>query len=304
MKKVIDFGKYKVEDVPTALLTACDESKKKLEPFYWRDILFKPTYGNGNETFVKNYFADIKGLKVVLEDDKLFINNSLHKFFKGDNYSDFSRSELIQSIDLLSDNLGVCDKSIIPNFLEFGINTSFSDVTSYLYSMALYKGKNFYPMKKKSVEYGRKVEMCEVYAKAYDKSKEFLLHNKIPCPINDLLRVEIGLKGKRQLSFIPSLADLKKEETLRILQQKLLYYFEHIEFDEYYNLEGISYRDLELLYAGKNPEFWENYRKSNTEVCKKRRQQYRKLCSERSVVGLKDEVILKIKEKTELLISN
>lgn len=304
MKTVIDFGKYKVEDVPPTLLTVCDESKKEFEPFYWRDILFKPTYGKGNKIFMKNYVADIRGLKVVLEDDMLFISNSLHKFFKGDNYSDFTRSELIESIDLLSDNLGVSDDSIVPTFLEFGINTSFLDVTAYLDSMALYKGKSFYPMKKSSVEYGRKVEMCEVFAKAYDKSKEFLLHYKIPCPINDLLRVEIGLKGKRQLSFIPSLADLKKEETLRLLRQKLLYYFELIEFDECYNLQGISNRDLELLYAGKNPEFWKDYRKSNTEVSKKRRQEYKKLCSERAMIGLKDEAIQKIKEKTEFLINN
>lgn len=304
MKKVIDFGKYKVENIPTALLKVYDDNKKGIDPFFWRGILFKPTFGRGNTIFVKNYVADFQGLKLVLEDDKLFISNSIHKFFKGDNYSDFTHSELIQSIDLLSDKLGVSDELIVPTFLEFGINTSFSDITTYLESIAIYKGKSFAPMKKGSVAYGRKLEMHEVYTKAYDKSKEFLLHYKNPCPINDLLRVEIGLKGKRQLSFIPSLADLKKEETLRLLQSKLLYYFELIEFDECYNLQRISNRDLELLYAGKNPVFWKDYRKSNTEVSKKRKQDYKKLCSERRMIGLKDEAILKIKEKTEFLISN
>ncbi len=304
MKKVIDFGKYNVKDVPPALLKIYDKSKAEFEPFYWRGILFKPTYGRGNKIFVKNYAADHQGLKVVLEEDIIHISNSLHKFFKGNNYSDFTRSELIASIDLLSDSLGVSDQLILPTFLEFGINTTFSDMTAYLNSMALYKGKNFYPMKKNSVEYGKKVEMCEVYAKAYDKSKEFLLHNKITCPINDLLRVEIGLKGKRQLSIIPNLADLKKKETLLLLQQKLLYYFKFIEFDEFYNLQGISNRDLELLYAGKNPEFWKDYRRLNIEVGKKRRQEYKKICREREIVGLKDEAIQQIQEKTNFLINN
>ena len=303
---MIDFGKYNVIELPKELLQIHDKSSKNKQPFYWREILFKPVFGNGNDVFISKYTADIRGLRLGLRENQLVISNSLHKFFKGNNYSDFTRSELIQSIDLLSDILGIKSTLIMPAIIEYGINEKISDIDNYLNSILNYKGKQIGVMRKKSSEYGRKLEMEQVYIKAYDKTKETWFHYKQRLTIDNsnLLRAEIGLIGKKQLSFIPNLNALKNIDTLKILQKKLLYYFEFIELNESYNLNNISNRDLELLHAGQNPLFWKDYKKVNYECSKKRKQQYKKICSDKRNVGLREEVIQKIKEKAEYLIEN
>ncbi len=303
---MIDFGKYNVSELPKDLLQIHEKSCKSKEHFYWREILFKPVFGNGNDVFISKYTADIRGLRVSLRENKLVISNSLHKFFHGNNHSDFTRSELIQSIDLLSDILGVKSTLITPAIIEFGINEKISDVDNYLNSISNYKGKQIGVMRNKSSEYGRKLEMEQVYIKAYDKTKETWFHYKRRLTIenSNLLRVEIGLIGKKQLSFIPNLSALTNIDTLKILQKKLLYYFELIQLNENFNLNNISNRDLELLHAGKSPFFWKEYKKVNYESSKKRKQQYKKICSDKRIEGVREEVIEKIKEKTEYLIEN
>src|SRR5688572_20689289 len=74
---------------------------KTKETFYWKGILFKPVYGKGNEEFIKKYIGDYKELRFELENENLSVSNSLHKFYKGNNYTDFSFTEIKAAISEL-----------------------------------------------------------------------------------------------------------------------------------------------------------------------------------------------------------
>lgn len=129
--------------LPQDLVHICKKNLREKEPFYWKDILFKPVYGKGNEEYVIKFTAEIRDLKLELKPHELIISNSLHKFFKGNNYSDFTRAELIKSIELLSNTLGIKETLIVPIKMEFGVNCEFNLVDDYIGSILNYKGKPF-----------------------------------------------------------------------------------------------------------------------------------------------------------------
>lgn len=297
---MIDCIQCKVEKVPISLLKARDKALLEKQAFTWNDIDFVPEYANSR--YIKKYIAEIKGIKIDLYDNTLKISNSLHKFFKGNNYSDFSYSEIIQSIDLMEDILQITASKMKPTKLEFGINEFFDDWQTILGSINHYKHKEFDKMKSKSKCYGKKLRMEQVYIKVYDKLEQVYLQNRERISPN-MLRLEIGLLGK-ELSFIPNMEALKQFDILNKLKEKFLYYFDKIIFDEPYNLDKIENRDLELFFAGENPKFWTEYTKQNKEVAKKRKQKYSKIRKERVLPNLHKSVMDKATSKLNFLFRN
>lgn len=184
-------------------LKARDKALLEKQAFTWNNIDFVPEYTNSR--YIKKYISEIKGIRLDLYDNTLKISNSLHKFFKGNNYSDFYYSEIIQSIDLLGNILQITAPKMKLTKLEFGINEFFDDWQTILGSINHYKHKEFDKMKSKC--YGKKLRMEQVYIKIYDKSEQVYLQNREKINPN-MLRLEIGLLGK-ELSFIPNMEALK-----------------------------------------------------------------------------------------------
>lgn len=297
---MIDYIQCKVEEVPISLLKARDKALVEKQTFTWNDIDFVPEYTNS--CYIKKYIAKIEGIRIELYDNTLKISNSLHKFFKGNNHSDFYYSEIIQSIDLLGNILQISPSKMYITKLEFGINQFFDNYQVILNSINHYKNKEFDKMKSKSKCYGMKLSMEEVYIKIYNKSEQVYFLNRERISPN-ILRLEIGLSGK-QLSFIPNVEALKHFDILNKLKEKFLYYFDKIVFDEAYNLDKIENRDLELLYAGENPKFWTEYSRQNREVAKKRKQKYNKIRKERVIPNLHKNVMDKTTSKLNFLFRN
>lgn len=59
------------------------------EPFDINGIYFKPIW---HENGYKSYNAVLDNLKLNILNDRLSINNSWHKYYKGNNYSDYALS--------------------------------------------------------------------------------------------------------------------------------------------------------------------------------------------------------------------
>lgn len=85
-------------------------------------------------------------------------------------------------------------------------------------------------MRKKSSEYGRKLQMGQVYLKTYNKSREVWLNNRLLLS-STVIRIEMGLMDSKQLKFIPNLNTLKDINILKTLRRKLLDYFNRIQLD-------------------------------------------------------------------------
>ena len=74
-------------------------SSESYESFYWKELYFTPKFKKG---FLNSFESDFKGLKIILYEDKIRITNSLHKFYKGNKHSDFTFSELTDSINIIT----------------------------------------------------------------------------------------------------------------------------------------------------------------------------------------------------------
>lgn len=136
---MIDFQFSKVTRVPKDLLGECFISEENSTPFEWRGILFKPIYQNGNKLSVKKFEADIDGIRLSMRGNELTVSNSLHKFQKRNNYSDFTHSELVESIDKLSNILGVNSNLFKLSKLEIGVNIETQYVDKVLQNKSHYK---------------------------------------------------------------------------------------------------------------------------------------------------------------------
>ena len=144
-------------------------SSESYEPFYWKDLCFTPKFKKG---FLNGFESEFKGLKVILYEDKIRITNSLHKFCKGNNYSDFTFSELTDSINLITNYFEIEASQFVIRKLEYGFNiTTPQPAKEYLNLFAEYHSREFEKMKHKHIFYGRKCVMSEYALKVYDKSQ-------------------------------------------------------------------------------------------------------------------------------------
>ncbi|SMC75526.1 hypothetical protein [Moheibacter sediminis] len=299
---MIDYQVSKVTHLPKDLLDRYYRSEKNMIPFEWRGTMYKPIYHSGNELLVKSFNAELEGIRLNLRNDELIVSNSLHKFQKENNYSDFAHSELVESIDRLSEFLGINSKLFKLSKLEIGVNTETEYADEYWNSILHYKNKPFNSMLKGTKAYGKKIIMEQISVKSYNKTTENYLHYGEAIRRN-LLRTEIELRGKKQMVVAPNLESLKSKDVICKLRTKFLYYFERIIFDELFDLKGIKNQDLELLFAGKNSDYWKTFRKVNMESYKKRKQKYNRLHSERKIESFNDEIFLQIIQKMDYLIN-
>lgn len=129
---MIDLGRYKIASPPKELISKSKKEEEK-EPFSWNGMLFKSVYGKGNNPYVSKFIANARGLRLDLRNEELTVSNSVHKFLKGINYSDFTFFELLESINLLSDMIKTDSALIQPFCLEFEVNLDAAN-TFYCYN--------------------------------------------------------------------------------------------------------------------------------------------------------------------------
>ena len=73
-------------------------------PFVYSGITYYPEYAND---IIYRYCARLKNLVLYLYHDKIVLRNSLHKYWNGHNYGDFTLTELKSAIESLNDEMGV-----------------------------------------------------------------------------------------------------------------------------------------------------------------------------------------------------
>ena len=239
------------------------------EPFYWKELCFTPKFKKG---FLNGFESEFKGLKIILYEDKIRITNSLHKFCKGNNYSDFTFSELTDSINLITNYFEIEASQFVIRKLEYGFNiTTPQPAKEYLNLFAEYHSREFEKMKHKHIFYGRKCVMSEYALKVYDKSQQVKIMNNVLIPANTL-RVEFCYNQKRKLpKTIRTLSDLADNNKIRDLYKDLKDSFSKVTFSEEVDFSSMSDEDRMLFYASLHPDFIkveEKLNKSNAKIIK------------------------------------
>jgi len=245
------------------------------------NTLFYPHYNKEGKYLY--HWANIQNNLVAKIDKRrnevMTIENSLHKFWHGNNFEDFTFSEILQAIDQIEKILNIPSRFLKFKKVEIGINIE-NNISSFDL-LKSYKMNDFDRMRSGKKVYGKKIFLTDFDIKYYNKFMETELSqrtnmidsNSVFIPKN-LYRFEIGYKRMRPLEgILTRLSDLRDIKTLQKLGHKLLDTFNLIDMHKDYNFSVLSPRERELVFAGMNSEFWE-IEKINENTRKDKRRKY------------------------------
>lgn len=192
---MIDWVKTKVEIPPNRIPENVLHQNKA--PFQWQGITFYPANGfafNADAKSVKE--NGLGGLHLEIKGERypyLMVSNSLHKFYHdGINHNDFTRTQLIESIETLSDYLGFdFYRAQLVGKLEFAVNVSVPSPSDYIENQIRYKHIEPITMKKNNKVYGKYFELTSYKVKTYSPSIAAEIQRNPKPPETSIMRTEI-----------------------------------------------------------------------------------------------------------------
>ncbi len=253
-------------------------SYNSFKPFEWRELLFYPKYTKGK---LRGFESDYNGFRVFLYYDRIELSNSIHKFHKGNNYTDFTLSELMDAINTICVKFGIEANRWEIKKLEFGLNIlTVKKADHYLDLIYQYKNREFEKMKAKHITYGKKFFMSEYAIKIYDKYVQTKKMYNVIIPENTL-RVEFCYNQKRKLpKQIKFLSDLQDKDKFKELYNDLNVAISKIIFNDEVNVSNSTKEERVLFFASFNSKLLKVEERINKVEAKEMKQKI-KLLKER-----------------------
>ncbi len=233
-----------------------------------RDLQFVSTYNRATSELYPTCLATVHNLKLTIKGKNLIIEGSLHKYSNlgKHNYSDFTYSDLLESIDKICSKLQLDAKDFILQQLEFGINVQLPFKTNtVLNNLLIYQGN---PICKGAIKNGdfRSVDLHEYRLKAYDKALQYGLDSP-------LMRFEVHITKMRQIQStnIKTLDDLRNQSKLVQLAKILINRWDNVLlFDWTIDLERLKESDKIFYYQVQNKKYWLELNKNQRNKMKER----------------------------------
>lgn len=228
------------------------------ESFIYNDIVFHPKY-DPKTGYVQYYHTKIDNLWLKVSEGELTINNSWHKYYKGNNYEDYTLSEIMLTYERLSKklNFDIINAKLVRIAYGLVINTK-PDINYN--NWKLFRTTLPSPMKKNTKTYGMKFVMTDYSIKGYDKTAEVWMHNKKKIEDN-YFRVEVEVKNMKHLRKrkhqinIYSLGDVLKYENMQLLMSDLLKKYDVIEKELFYDYSILDKKQRSILSMMKDLPF-------------------------------------------------
>ena len=166
--------------------------------FIYHDLLFIPGYNTAGEIY--KYTSTIRNLRITYfpASTLWYIENSLHKFIDGCNYTDISLSKLKLAIEELSENLDLNILEARIKKIECGCNIFVPDADAACMRLESYKGKQFQPQWYNGKAYGGSSYFNNYVIKGYNKTIQVKALDGITIP-NNLFRWEVKYKSMNAL---------------------------------------------------------------------------------------------------------
>lgn len=245
-----------------------------------------------------------KNLLITLVKDELRITNSIHKFSKANNYSNFTYNELFESITKIEKLTEISASKFEIKKLEFGLNIEVPFKTeNYLLNFSDYKGKNPEKMMSSNTSYGIKYFFTEYNIKIYDKEKQVKICDRINIDQN-LLRIEIQYSKQRKLSVINYLSELKEKNKLRELFNSFKKIIEKINCKGDEDFTNFKNSERELYFAGSNDRYWANLRAHNINTFKNNRKRYKDIQQNVNIKDFISSIMDTLNKKFNILIDS
>lgn len=252
-----------------------------------------------NETAeVKEKNAQYRSLRFrIFPTGLVLISGSLHKYWKGDNYSDFTYSDLVACIADLRDRFNIDPATARLENVEFGVNVStLFDPFDFCDHVVAHKGMAFSNYRTDGgLEIGFEACRQQYHLKIYDKGRQYHLADRI-------LRFEIAVKKMCLLKDLPVkyLADLERPEVLTGLGKFIDQTFQELIISDRVNHAKLSINQQKLYDLCRNPKSWPHF---SDKVRYKRKIAFRRLIAQVGQNQWQGAAAILIRDKWAMLLS-
>ena len=242
------------------------------KPVEFNNIIYYPKKSNNNE-YVIYYQAKVKNLIVRMNNDTITIINSFHKFFKGNNYTDYSLNQIEATCVDVCNAIGVDILNAKIKKIAYGLvikTNAKKNYDSWLY----HKSTKPSLMTNRGRVYGAKFHKTDFNIKGYDKSLESKLHDQVKIDF-DLFRFEVEVINMKNLwkrknpIRIYTVKDLFSYEVVQYLMEDLINKYEEIEKELIYDYSLLNKEQRSVLSIMKNNSLRSFLRKSENKTYKR-----------------------------------
>lgn len=285
------------------IISPPDEVRSQiLEPFDYNGLTFVPQPKfNGNKFLWCKYVHTDNNLRLVLSGDTLGVYNSLHKYHIGNNYSDYTFSDFINTIEQIEDKVGF--KFMDAKILKASVSCTFNyDSSKDLPTWLTLRRKAPQPMTQNGNCYGSKFQFSDYYFKGYDKTKEVRMNDKLEIESN-LYRMELvgrrRMFNQQNIGFY-TLKDLCNRGVWNEMAELLVNKYESIIKLPMINFNDLKTSQLGIIAALSNQAIREHLIKERPRTYKN----YLKQLKAMAAIQNDSEVALLIRDKMDFLINH
>lgn len=274
------------------------DSRERIE---YNGIQYTPVFKRGELIY---YAGQIGNLRLMMFPDKVYLKNSLHKYWHDNNCCDYNFTALRDTINAISDLTGINWYEARVLKLECGCNiitNAFQIVNSFL----SLKGKDYLPMHRNCKVYGKTCEFIDYRVKGYNKTYEAKYTSEINWK-STLFRFEIVWNRVRFIEKSLNLKPLQvkhllKQETLHFLAKDLVDKYEKSIRQEIFNLNNLTPQELRILSVMRVAEIRDELKNNHFHIYKKDKVKYNKIVSKENICGT-DDIGKQLSQKFEELI--
>ncbi|MCI2230352.1 hypothetical protein MC378_14325 [Polaribacter sp. MSW13] len=292
-------SKIIIDNLPNEFLAG------ELKNLKWADFLWRPI--QNKNAYVIGYQTELNNIHLKLYGSELQIENSLQKFYMGNNYQDFTFSQVLTALDKLNSNLPIDIYKTTLLRADVGVVIN-HDTTQETDRWLDYKGTLPIPMIKGNVIYGKEIRKTNYKFKAYNKTFEAQKTTGIKL-LNKLMRVE--LKGNNRYFNnrtnpigLYTVQDLIDPIKYRLLANELLNFYASIKKKTNLNFSKWSTKETRLYGYMNYEDSAKAMKQHHKETHKKERGQFLKLLTKYQDTTQENIVIDKLKSKIDFSINN
>ena len=286
--------KYRVTNLPIEVLEQEEKS------FLWLGVKWCPTY-NDKTKEVNGYKTSVDNLNLRLKGGVIFCNNSLQKWYTGNNYELFTYSQVVKALEKLDSVLpfNVYDAKI--HYLAVGTVIE-EEAKPILDTWLSLNGKTPTPMLGANKQYGKKFYLTDYNVKGYDKTFEVKTHDRVKLN-KPLFRFELeiytrNLNKRKNPIGIFTVKDLIDKAKYQMLADELLSKYDKIEKQQSIPLSKLTNKEKEVLALFENQEILQQYKIDHSETFSNRRKVYnklKKLSNDKCLIHIKEQLETSVK---------
>ena len=249
------------------------------QPFFWKGLKWIPIF-NKKTNQVKAYETNVSNLKLELKGNTISCNNSLQKWFMGNNYELFTYSAVVKALEKLDSVLPFNVYKANIHYLAVGTVIE-EEAKPILDPWLSLNGKTSIPMLGANKQYGKKFYFTDYNVKGYDKTFEVKTHDRNTIG-KSIFRFELeiytrNLNKRKNFIGIYTVKDLIDKNKFKMLTDELFDKYDKIEKKLSVALSQLNNKEKEVLALFQNQEILKQYKIDHFETYGNRRKVYNKL---------------------------